>query len=222
MVDAAVIVAIVVISIVASAFVAFRRRDRDLASQGRVDWVQALRAVVGASILLVSLMIYSAYAIFLYLLLFAPICLCCVVILVDDAIRKRTRQSLSMLLTLVALLGVSWILLRNEGTLRPSFRWVLSSHRFKAEVLAQPAPTNGELRHMKWEATGFAGVANNTIYLVFDPQDSLAVAAKSHSPGRFIGIPCEVLRVFRLESRWYSVAFYTDEEWSQRNALNCE
>jgi hypothetical protein len=75
---------------------------------------------------------------------------------------------------------------------------------------------------MEWEATGFAGVANNTDYLVFDPTDSLAMAAKSHSPGKFSGIPCEVLSVLKLESHWYSVAFYTDEEWGQRNALNCE
>jgi hypothetical protein len=127
-----------------------------------------------------------------------------------------------MLLTLVAFLGASWVLLRNEGTLRPSIRWLLWSHRFKAEVLARPAPVNGELRHMEWEATGFAGVANNTDYLVFDPTDSLAMAAKSHSPGKFSGIPCEVLSVLKLESHWYSVAFYTDEEWGQRNALNCE
>jgi hypothetical protein len=88
--------------------------------------------------------------------------------------------------------------------------------------MAQPAPTDGELRHMEWEATGFAGVANNTIYLVFDPTDSLAVAAKNHSPGKFSGIPCEVVRILRLENHWYSVAFYTDEEWGQTNSLNCK
>jgi hypothetical protein len=75
---------------------------------------------------------------------------------------------------------------------------------------------------MEWEATGFAGVANNTDYLVFDPTDSLAMPAKSHSPGKFSGIPCEVPRVLRLESRWYSVEFYTDEEWGQRAHLDCE
>jgi hypothetical protein len=127
-----------------------------------------------------------------------------------------------MLFTLVAFLGASWVLLKNQSTIRPSIRWLLWSHRFKAEVLAQPAPANGELRHMEWEATGFAGVANNTVYLVFDPTDSLAVAAKSHSPGKFTGMPCEVLSVLRLESHWYSVLFYTDEAWGQRNALNCE
>jgi len=74
---------------------------------------------------------------------------------------------------------------------------------------------------MEWEATGFAGVANNTVYLVFDPTDVLSQAARSHSPGKYRGIPCEVLLVRRLESHWYSVWFYTDEEWGQRNQLNC-
>src|SRR5206468_9766209 len=128
---------------------------------------------------------------------------------------------LSLLLTMVAFLAVSGALHVNKDGIRGSLRWLLWSHRFKAEVLAQPAPIHGELRHVEWEATGFAGVANNTVYLVFDPTDSLAVAAKNHSPGKFSGMPCEVTRVLRLESHWYSVAFYTDEEWGQRNALNC-
>lgn len=178
--------------------------------------------MVGTTVLFLSLIVSSAYGVFLYLLVSVPIFLVCLLILVYAAILKRTRESLLMLLTLVALSCTSWVLFRNEGTLRPSFLWVLWSHRFKAEVLAQPAPANGELRHMEWEATGFAGVANNTVYLVFDPKDSLAAAAKSHSPGRFSGTPCEVPRVLRLESHWYCVPFDTDEEWGQRNTLNCE
>jgi hypothetical protein len=26
-------------------------------------------------------------------------------------------------------------------------------------------------------------------------------------------LPCEILRVTRLERGWYTVSFYTDEEW---------
>ncbi len=117
-----------------------------------------------------------------------------------------------MLITVVALAGVSWALLKNQGALRPSIRWLLWSNQFKAEVLARPAPDNGELRHMEWEATGFAGVANNTVYLVYDPTDSLSEA---RSPGKFNGIPCKVPYVLRLESHWYSIQFYTDEVWGQ-------
>jgi len=221
-VDAAIIVVIIVISIVVSALVAFRSRNNSLESKARFDWGPPSFVVVSASIVFVSLMAYSAYAAFLYFLFFVPIIFTCLVLLVAAAVRKRPRQCLLLLLTLVAFSGASWALLKNEGTLRPSIRWILWSHRFKAEVLMQPAQANGALRHMEWEATGFAGVANNTVYLVFDPTDSLAVAAKNPSPGKYSGVPCEVPRVLRLESHWYSVVFYTDEEWGQRNTLNCE
>jgi hypothetical protein len=167
-------------------------------------------------------MVYSPYAPFLYVPFFALLVfLTCVVMLVTAAVQKRPRQCISMSLTLIAFLGVSLFLLKEQGTIRPSIRWLLWSGRFKAEVMAQRPSPKGELRHMEWEATGFAGVANNTVYLVFDPTDSLALAAKSHSPVKSSGIPCEVLRVLRLESHWYSVAFYTDEEWGQHNSLNC-
>ena len=218
MVGAAVIVVVIVISIAVSALTALR----SLKSKARVDWLPPLCVVVAVTIVFVSLMGYSAYATFLYFPFFAPIIfLTCLVLLGVAAIRRRPRQSLSTLLTLVAFLGTSWSLLRNESTIRPSIRWLLWSRRFKAEVLAQPAPPNEGLRHLEWEATGFAGVANSTVYLVFDPTDSLVVAAKSHSPGKFGGLPCEVFRVLRLERYWYSVQFYTDESWGQRNLLNC-
>jgi len=222
-VDAAIIVVTIMTSIALSAFVVFCSRNDSVESKSRFDGVSASCIVLGASVVFVSLMVYSAYAEFLYLFFFAPIILLtCLALLVAAAIRKRPRKCLSVLFTLVAFLGASWVLWTNRGTIRPSIRWLLWSHRFKAEVLAQPAPTDGELRHMEWEATGFAGVANITVYLVFDPTDSLAVAAKNHSPGKFNGLPCEVVSVRRLESQWYSVLFYTDEAWGQRNALNCE
>jgi len=81
--------------------------------------------------------------------------------------------------------------------------------------LAQPVPPNNELKHIEWDGSGFAGVANNTVYLAFDPTDALSTAAKSHQPGKFNGIPCKVLMVRRLESHWYTVLFYTDETWDQ-------
>jgi hypothetical protein len=59
---------------------------------------------------------------------------------------------------------------------------------------------------------GFAG-SDTVVYVVFDPTNSLAGAAKSRAPGKFKGIPCEVSRVRRLESQWYSVVFYTDTDW---------
>jgi hypothetical protein len=176
----------------------------------------------GIGILQLFLMVYSPYGEVLYILLIAPILILFFVILpLVAAIRKRPRECLSLLLATVAFLGVSGALHINKDSLRASLRWLLWSHRFKAEVLAQPNPNDGGLRHVEWEATGFAGVANQTVYLVFDPADSLSEAARGHLPGKFKGIPCEVPTVRRLEKQWYSVWFYTDEEWGQINRLNC-
>jgi hypothetical protein len=86
--------------------------------------------------------------------------------------------------------------------------------------LAQPQPTHGELKHVEWDGWGWGG-QDTTVYLVFDPADLLSQAASSHHPGKYNGIPCEVFLVRRLESQWYTVQFYTDEWWGQRNALNC-
>ena len=51
------------------------------------------------------------------------------------------------------------------------------------------------------------------VYLVFDPTDALSTAPKGRSAGKVHGMPCEVFRVQRLESRWYSVVFYTGTDW---------
>jgi hypothetical protein len=76
------------------------------------------------------------------------------------------------------------------------------------------------LRHIEWDGWGWAGM-DTTVFLVFDPADSLSTAAKSHQPGKYNGLPCEVSRVRRLRSHWYNVQFYTDEYWDRRNALDC-
>jgi hypothetical protein len=188
------------------------------AERGRLNWRLPLYVVAGASIVLLSLMVYSADGDLLYILVIAPlVCLICLVLLLTAAILKRSRQFLSTLLTLVAFIAVSGALLKNEGTLRPSIRWLLWSHRFKAEVMAQQNPSNAELKHIEWDGWGFPGAGDTTVYLVFDPTDSLAVAAKSHQPGKFHGIPCTVPRVSRLEGRWYAVLFYTDERWGKQH-----
>jgi hypothetical protein len=98
-------------------------------------------------------------------------------------------------------------------------RWLARSRNYKSEVLAQPTAV-GELKHIEWDGWGWAG-QDTTVYLVYDPTDSLAAAAKGQKPGKFSGIPCEVFRVRRLESYWYTAQFYTNEFWARRNALNC-
>ena len=94
------------------------------------------------------------------------------------------------------------------------------SRQYKAEVLALPASTTDQLKHIEWDGWGWAE-QDTQVYLVFDPTDSLSQAARSHHPGNYKGLPCEVFLVRRLESHWYTVQFYTDEWWGRRNALNC-
>ena len=99
-------------------------------------------------------------------------------------------------------------------------RWLVWSRSYKAEVFAQRNPANGELKHIEWDGWGWGG-EDTTVYLVFDPTDSLSAASQEHRPGKFNGIPCEVPLIERMEKNWYVVRFYTDEWWGRRNALNC-
>ncbi len=141
---------------------------------------------------------------------------------VVDAIRKKRRQRRLIVLMLAIYWAISAALLGHFSSVHTEARWLVWSHDYKTKVLAQPASADGELKHVEWDGWGFAGAGDTTVYLVFDPTDSLSVAARNHQPGKFNGIPCEVPRVDRVESQWYTVRFYTDEYWGRRNALNCD
>jgi hypothetical protein len=112
--------------------------------------------------------------------------------------------------------AVIWLLRADavlaQSATRSAARWLLSSDRCKSEVLAQPTPSNGELKHIEWDGWGFAG-QDNTVFLVYDPTDALAAAATSGASGKYPGIPCEVVWVHRLESHWYTSLFYTNTYW---------
>ena len=99
-------------------------------------------------------------------------------------------------------------------------RWLLWSRSYKADVLAHPASASGELKHIAWDGWGWGG-EDTTVYLVFDPTDSLSAAAQERVPGKFDGIPCKVPVVEQMDRNWYVVQFYTDELWGRRNRLNC-
>jgi hypothetical protein len=173
-------------------------------------WKLPLLVVAVSAVGFLLLIVYTAYF-FVWIPLFAIIvCLFCFVVMAVAAIRKRKRQIISLLLAIVALVAVAAALFKEGDALRSYLRWLLWSQRFKAELLAQPSPPNGELKHLEWDGTGFGGVANSTLYLVFDPSDALATVT---TPGKVAGLPCEVPLVQQLEKHWYAVRFYTDEEW---------
>src|SRR6185437_6020225 len=180
------------------------------------DWGYRLPIGVaaGVSLLLCLLFIISPDADLVYVFLVAPLALlACLVLLVNAAVRRRGRQSLSIFTALVALIAISGAFLKNEREIRPWLRWQLHSGHFKTQVLTQNPPANNELKHVEWDGWGGAPVGDWTAYVVFDPKDSLLMAAKNHSSGRFSGIPCDVHEIRRLESHWYSVTLSMNEWW---------
>jgi hypothetical protein len=146
----------------------------------------------------------------LYVFIVAPVLL---IIGLGVLIYAAIRRNLRIALALAAFWTASALLFIYPSEARSPIKWLLWSSDYKKQVLAQPAPANGDFKHIEWDAWGWAGI-NNTAYLVFDPTDSLVAAAKSHQPGKFNGIPCIVPRVRRLQSHWYTVLFYTDKNWS--------
>ena len=141
------------------------------------------------------------------------------VLLIRAALGYRRRQVVPILATLAIVWAIpAFSFFYNRAhpfELHETARWLMRSHEYKREVLAQQVSANGDLNHIEWAATGYAGVANMTVYLVFDPTDALSAAAKNRQPGKFNGIPCKVFRVRRLESHWYAVLFYTDQTWNE-------
>ena len=195
----------------------------NIAEQRRFDWRKPV--VAAAVALLVSLLI-TIYGADIDWLLYATAVavLGGIGLLGSIALRAVFRKWQRVLMALAifgAYVAVTAVFFVGYEQLRPILRWTLWSHRYKSEFLAQATPANGQLKHVEWERSGWGPVGPTIVYLVFDPTDSLSVAAKSHRAGRFRDIPCEVPRVQRLESRWYAVTFYTEESWGVRHYLNC-
>ena len=129
---------------------------------------------------------------------------------------ERMTNRSRWLLALVLFVVIASVSVWNYSALQTEARWLLSSRHYKSYLLSRPAPPGEALKHMEWDAWGWGG-ENTTAYLVFDPSDSLSLATASHNPGKFAGIPCSVPKVSRLESQWYVVTFYTNQEWGRCN-----
>ena len=204
----------------------------DLSGLG-VDWCDNLPAMVSRStgvarfdwrIVLAALALFAGISLcqadlslLLRLFVVAVLFVSSIVLLICVTISKHRRQYLRLLPTLAILwtLSIAFFVLAiwYPIAIRTTVRWLVGSHDYEAKVLAQPASPSGELKHIEWDGWGFPGAGDTTVYLVFDPTDSLSGAARSNLPGRFDGIPCEVPHVSRLDSHWYTVEFYTDERW---------
>jgi hypothetical protein len=153
------------------------------------------------------------------MLFVAPVLILVSIALIICALTRGLRQKrLTLLSTVVALwltaIAMFLLVSKYDFAMRTTARWLIWSRAYKAEVLAQPRPTTGEFKHIEWDGWGFAPVGDTTVYLVFDPLDSLFAAAKGGHPGKFDGIPCAVPEVSRLEKNWYVATFYTDQDWN--------
>jgi hypothetical protein len=124
---------------------------------------------------------------------------------------KSRRWCLLMLGVIAVFVATSAVVLPHANAIRATARWLFWSNAYKAEVLASPAPASGQLRHIEWDGWGMFGM-DTIVYLVFDPTDQLS--AQAARAGKLSGIPCDVLQTNRLESRWYSIAFDTGEDWN--------
>ena len=92
-------------------------------------------------------------------------------------------------------------------------RWGIFSRSYKQEVASLPNPSDGTLKHLEWDGWGFPGAGKTVMYLVFDPNNTLAISARLGTPEKPAGLPCEIARARKMENQWYIVLFYTDTEW---------
>ena len=184
------------------------------AKGGWHNWWLLLYAALGTCVIFVSVAIWTP-EVFFYILIVVPlISLALGGSLLILALAERRRWAVLVLWLLITYWVISAALVPNYFAIRTSARWLIWSTDYKSEAQAQPASVSGELKHLEWDGWGWAGM-DTTVYLVFDPTDSLSDAAKSRRPGKFKGIPCEVPLVKRIESRWYAVEYYTNAGWNR-------
>jgi hypothetical protein len=121
----------------------------------------------------------------------------------------RARAS-ALIVAVLFMLGlvIAWNL---SLSVRTTLRWSALSWSYKRRVVALPPPADSFPRHIEWDGWGFLG--NTVVYLVFDPSNALAAAVGKKDPVRSAQLPCDVYKVHRLASGWYTVQFYTDTSW---------
>lgn len=195
--------------------------DPDAESVTNTTRVQPWALVVGivaALALFFACYIYPAdSSLVLYPILVAPfvavLSLAVVVWVIFPRNRRHRWTWISALLAFwLTSIPLFWYEASHPLELRGEARWLVESRKLKQQVLASGRGQVDELKSIDWDGWG-AFAQNTEVYLVFDPADSLAEAARKHQAGKFAGIPCEVQDVRRLEDHWYSVVFYTSQTW---------
>src|SRR5258708_37031320 len=116
----------------------------------RFNWKLSLYAAAGALIVFLPIALSSEFDFgeIIYIFLVTPIVS---LILLVIAVSKK---SLSVLAMLVVYCEVSWALVNQSDSLRTTGRWLLWSKGYETQILGQPYPANGELRHIEWDGWG--------------------------------------------------------------------
>jgi hypothetical protein len=81
--------------------------------------------------------------------------LICILLLLCAAVRKYRRRCLWVAGAIAVFLASSAALVAYQRDdpqcIRSTIRWILQSHRYKAEVLAEAQLKPGELKHIEWD-----------------------------------------------------------------------
>jgi hypothetical protein len=138
-------------------------------------------------------------------------------LLLAIALRRGGQQRIVSVAAFGAFLIVTVDVVISQYRIRPHLLWLVSSERYKSEVLANAPAANGELKHVEWNGDGWGSGATGDWmgYVVFDPSDSLSAATRNSVPTEYKGIPCKVILVRRLEKQWYSVVLDMNQFWDR-------
>ncbi|MGH9716508.1 MAG: hypothetical protein ACRD4R_07250 [Candidatus Acidiferrales bacterium] len=173
----------------------------DSGSEGaRFGWRMPVCGVLAAVLIFVPLLISSSMEVLYWFLILPGLAFLGICVLIYAAMHK----DLWVAVMVPAFFAVSAVMFIGSFAIRTSTRWLLWSGQYKKQVLTVRAPVNGDLKHIEWDGSGFAGT-DTTFFLVFDPTNSLAAAAHDNQFGKFKGIPCDVSEVDRMDSHWYLV-----------------
>src|ERR1700735_4768680 len=171
------------------------------AQRDQFNWRLPVAALLGTPLIFLIVAISQSESL-VYLFLVVPIISVVLIVLaVYSAIARKKGRCVPIL----SMLAIFWVLsvplFKNYLAIRSAGRWLIWSNDYKAQVMAQPNPSNGNLKHLNWDGWGWGG-ENTEVYLVFDPSDSLSAAAKIHQPGKFSGFAFQGALLFCLGSNW--------------------
>jgi|SRR5580658_7951688 hypothetical protein len=107
-------------------------------------------AILAAIVVLIPLIIVSNLDV-LHLFIAAPVLL---IIGVCVLIYAAVRRNLRMAVALAVFWTVSALLFIYPSEVRIPIKWLLWSSEYKNQVLAQPAPSNGDFKHIEGDGWG--------------------------------------------------------------------